>query len=120
MPDVVYEHVIRAELHSGAIRTLRGGFASAEAAAKHPVDHSLWKRVWVEETDKPFEEPEAADLPPFPWSLQTSRTSDLNGQFHAYLVDANGKKFAALWGRGDRKRLLAEHILKSCAPSEEP
>jgi hypothetical protein len=117
MPDVVYEHAVKAELHSGAVRTLRGGFPSKEAAEKHPVDHSLWKRVWIEETGKPFEEPKPAELPQFPWSLETSNTSDANGQFHAYLVDANGKKFAALWGSGHQKTLLAEHILTHCSPS---
>lgn len=117
MPDVVYEHAVKAELHSGAVRTLRGGFPSKEAAEKHPVDYSRWKRVWIETTEKIYEEPKPPELPPFPWSLEKSNTSDSNGQFHAYLIDATGKKFAALWGSGDQKNLLAEHILTHCSPS---
>jgi len=88
---------------------LHRGFASQEEAADHPVKLSLWKKVWVEEvTPSP---PKRVGLPPRPWSLETSSEPSANGLFHAYIVDATGRKIAALWGSGDEKMRTAEIIL---------
>ena len=114
--EVLDEYAVMAELKSGSVRKLRGGFSSCEAAMAHPVDHSLWKKVWVQPTGKRIGLPEAEDLPPFPWNLQTSDRSDANGRSHAYLVDANGRKFAALWGSAKQKELIANLILSKCSP----
>ena len=48
---------------------------------------------------------------PRPWSAAVSATTDNSDQFHLYLVDANGRKIAAIWGKGDEKRATAELIL---------
>lgn len=53
----------------------------------------------------------SADLPPFPWDWVASGTPSGNGQFNAYLVDATGRKLAAIWGKGDEKTRIADHIL---------
>ena len=117
MSEVVLdEYVVMAELKSGSVRKLRGGFTSKEAAMAHPVDHSLWNKVWVQASGEKLGLPDPEDLPPFPWDLQTSGTASANGQFHAYLVDANGKKFAALWGSAKQKELIASLILSKCSP----
>lgn len=52
-----------------------------------------------------------ADLPPRPWNWVTSDSPSGNGAFHAYLVDATGRKIAAIWGKGDEKQAMAEHIV---------
>jgi hypothetical protein len=53
------------------------------------------------------------NLPPLPWNWVTSDSPSANGLFHIYLVDATGRKIAALWGKGDEKQALAEHIVAS-------
>lgn len=50
-------------------------------------------------------------LPPIPWNWVTSDSPSGNGAFHIYLVDANGRKIAALWGNGQEKRAMAERIV---------
>lgn len=50
-------------------------------------------------------------LPPLPWNWVTSDSPSANGAFHIYLVDANGRKIAALWGKGDEKQAMAEHVV---------
>lgn len=52
-----------------------------------------------------------ATLPPLPWDWVASEKPDGRGQFHAYLVDATGRKIAAIWGRGAEKTLIADTIL---------
>lgn len=50
-------------------------------------------------------------LPPRPWNWVTADSPSGNGAFHIYLTDANGRKIAALWGKGDEKQAMAEHIV---------
>jgi hypothetical protein len=105
------EYAVRAETYDGSLLTLRRGFTSREAAEDHPVKASLWKRIWIESLGplclQVTSEPE---LPPLPWKWVSSGSSDARGQFHIYLVDANGKKIAAIWGREGQKTLVAQHI----------
>lgn len=90
--------------------TLRGGFVSRDAAEAHPVRLALWKRVWIEEAE---EKPQPrTTLPPLPWDWISAERPSRNGTFNAYLVDATGRKIAAIWGTGAEKALIADHILK--------
>jgi hypothetical protein len=45
------EYAVKSETHEGEILILRRGFTSQEEAEDHPVQMSLWKRVWVEPID---------------------------------------------------------------------
>ena len=55
-----------------------------------------------------------AHMPPMPYMLELSSTFTNNGKCHLYLVDATGKKIAALWGTEDTKHALGNWIL-ACA-----
>lgn len=105
------EYAVKGETFEGKVMTLRRGFGSRDDAEDHPVQMKLWKRVWVE----PIKSPRAdtAALPPLPWDCVTSAITDARGQFHAYLVDATGRKIAAIWGRPKEKQLTLEHILQA-------
>lgn len=103
------EFAVKAETHAGKVMTLRRGFPTEEAAEDHPVQMSLWKRVWVEPLEA--EPARLAELPPRPWDWVTSGTVSANGLFNAYLVDANGRRIAAIWGKGREKEMIADHIL---------
>jgi hypothetical protein len=48
-------------------------------------------------------------LPAGPWSyLTTAAPGTPDGNGHVYLVDADGKKLASLWGKPDQKMALAK------------
>jgi hypothetical protein len=51
------------------------------------------------------------ELPVFPWDWTSSALPTANGHFQAYLVDANGRKIAAIWGKGKEKQAIADFIL---------
>jgi hypothetical protein len=106
------EYAVKAETKEGSVLTLRRGFLSEDEASDHPVQMSLWKRVWVEAIGQlaPKVEPK---LPPFPWGLDAAVTTDNRGQHHVYLVDATGRKIAAIWGKDHEKMLIANHIVAS-------
>lgn len=53
----------------------------------------------------------SSNLPALPWNWVTADSPSGNGTFHAYLVDATGRKIAAIWGKGDEKQAMAEHIV---------
>jgi hypothetical protein len=105
------EYVVMAETHEGKVMRLRGGFPSQEAAEDHPVTLALWKKVWVE--PKVIPEKVAPALPPLPWDWVAAGAADARGSFHAYLVDATGRKIAAIWGRDGEKQLIADRIIES-------
>ena len=107
------EFAVKAETREGNTMTLRRGFRSREAAEDHPVTLSLWKRVWVTEDvgSAPALVSEAT-LPPLPWDWIAAGHVSNNNTFHAYLVDATGRKIAAIWGKEGEKSLIADHILK--------
>lgn len=48
-------------------------------------------------------------MAPRPWRCQTVG-ANASGGFHLYLVDANGRKIAALWGGADEKAANGEAI----------
>lgn len=56
-------------------------------------------------------------LPPGPFSYETVRalSSTHEGAGHVYLVDRDGRKIAALWGRPEEKLALADLIIKARA-----
>lgn len=106
------EYAVKAETHEGNVMTLRRGFASKDAAEDHPVQISLWKRVWVEPVGVLSEPEMQATLPPLPWDWIAASFPTNNSRYHAYLVDANGRKIAAIWGKDGEKELIADHIIK--------
>ena len=56
----------------------------------------------------------ASALPPGPFSyLTTAAPGQPDGKGHVYIVDANGRKIASLWGPADAKMERAALIIKS-------
>jgi hypothetical protein len=107
------EYAVIAETHEGNVKTLRRGFASQEAAEDHPVQMSLWKRVWIEQIkSEPAPKP-MPTLPPLPWDWIAAGVADARGSFHAYLVDSTGRKIAAIWGKDGEKQLIADKIIEA-------
>lgn len=105
---------VMAESKSGQVHTLRSGFPTRAKAEDHPVKMSEWSRVWIEHVQPPPEPPRVTDdsgLPPLPWNWETSGSVSNNGSYHLYLIDATGRKIAAIWGRNDEKILTANRIL---------
>ena len=59
----------------------------------------------------------AAQLPPLPWSYETnSLIGKYPGSGNVYLIDANGRKIAAIYCSPEEKNAVAEFI---CAASEQ-
>lgn len=56
-------------------------------------------------------EPSVDDMPPGPFTYETigPRTRSL-GNGHVYILDANGRKIASMWGKPAEKLALAELI----------
>lgn len=48
-----------------------------------------------------------AGIPPLPFGF------DATDYGHVYLLDANGRKIASLWGRPDEKIALAELVIEA-------
>jgi hypothetical protein len=119
----VTPYCLKAETHEGEIFTLRGGFASKEEAEDHPVILRHWKRVWAEPYEPtPGRQP---TLPPFPWDWMATGKPTANGSMHTYLIDANGKKIAAIWGANSDKKLVCDFIVEAVnaaapKPTETP
>lgn len=56
----------------------------------------------------------ADDLPPLPWTYETNSQAGRHpASGFVYLVDANGRKIANLWGHLDEKIALAEFICEA-------
>jgi hypothetical protein len=51
---------------------------------------------------------------PLPYNWTTSERPAHNGAFHLYLVDANGRKIAAIWGQPGEKEETAKLIVDAC------
>lgn len=47
---------------------------------------------------------------PGPWNWVASDSPSANGGFHVYVVDANGRKIAAVWGKTDEKTATAHQM----------
>lgn len=107
------EYAVKAETLEGNVLILRRGFASEDDAGDHPVKVALWRRVWIEAIGPALGSKPEPTLPPFPWSWEATGNADARGSFHAYLVDATGRKIAAIWGRDGEKRLIADHIVEA-------
>jgi len=56
-------------------------------------------------------------LPPKPYALLESAMASANGAFHLYVVDANGRKIAALWGKEEEKLALGKMIVEASGGS---
>jgi hypothetical protein len=53
-------------------------------------------------------------LPPLPWSYQTNSPAGKHeGSGFVYLIDANGRKIAALWGNPEEKIASAQFIIEA-------
>lgn len=52
---------------------------------------------------------------PGPWNWVASDAPSANGGLHAYVVDANGRKIAAVWGKTGEKEATAH--LMAAAPA---
>jgi hypothetical protein len=50
---------------------------------------------------------------PRPWDWIAAETPTSNGKFHLYLVDANGRKIAVIWGKGAEKEATADLIIQA-------
>lgn len=48
-----------------------------------------------------------------PWRVQWSETFSMNGQGHIYLIDATGRKIAAIWGKAEEKADTAALIVRA-------
>lgn len=112
------EFAVRAETHEGNILTLRRGFDSEDAAKDHPVQIYLWRRVWVEPIGVMVPKTEPA-LPPKPWNWVASMHPTANASYHLYLIDATGRKIAAIWGKKGEKELTAAHIIELVNAGDE-
>ncbi len=55
-------------------------------------------------------------LPPGPWHYETTAPPDKHdGNGHVYVVDANGRKIAAVWGPPETKIATATMMIKARA-----
>jgi len=56
---------------------------------------------------------EIKDTPaPRPWNVEWSASFTANGVGHVYIVDATGRKIAAIWGKADEKGDTAALIVR--------
>ena len=59
----------------------------------------------------------AVETPPGPYAyLTTARAGDHHGNGHVYIIDANGKKIASIWGTAAMKMGLAQLIIEASGP----
>ncbi len=91
---------VRAETHDSDVLVLRR-FKTHEEAEGHPVRLATWKRVWIEEV--PDGPPRDVTPPPLPWQVEWT-----GGR--AYVLDAKGKRIAALLGTQERNEHTANII----------
>lgn len=106
------EYAVKAETHEGNVLTLRRGFKSEDDAGNHPVTLAVWKRVWIEPVGESIEK-KPPMLPPMPWDWTCADFPTANARSHIYLVDATGRKIAAIWGKDGEKELTADLILRA-------
>lgn len=103
------EYAVKAETIEGKVMTLRRGFPTQDAAEDHPVQMSLWKRVWVEAIPAPPPIPPPA-LPPLPWTVDVVDGGYGGKTNFTYIKDANGRRIMSLLGRPGEKEKTAEFI----------
>lgn len=102
------EFAVMAETHEGKTHILRRRFSSREAAKDHPVQASLWKRVWVEAIPETAPLPPAT-LPPGPWTPDIVPAYG-GATFFAYIKDGNGRRIMSLLGRERERELMADFV----------
>jgi hypothetical protein len=54
-----------------------------------------------------------SDAAPRPWDWIWVGENTASGGGHIYLIDANKRKIAAIWGKAEEKRATAELIVAS-------
>ena len=60
----------------------------------------------------------SAHLPPGPYQyMVTAKPGDHDGNGHVYIIDANGRKIANIWGKPDEKMALAQLIIDAKGPA---
>lgn len=52
-------------------------------------------------------------LPPGPWTYETTHPDGQHGTGHVYLIDANSRKIASIWGTGEEKIALVNLIISA-------
>lgn len=52
-----------------------------------------------------------SDFAPAPWSYETSGKPGGNGDLNLYVVDANKRKIAAIWGKRGEKEATASVVM---------
>lgn len=61
-----------------------------------------------------------AGAAPAPYRVETSRTASHNGLPHVYIVDANGRKIAAVWGKAQERFHTAELLVAAANALTSP
>jgi hypothetical protein len=61
-----------------------------------------------------------AEAAPRPWDWVFVSTDTASGGGHIYLVDANGRKIAAIWGKGGEKEATADLIITAVNAEAAP
>jgi hypothetical protein len=54
-----------------------------------------------------------AEPAPRPWDWTWVSVDTANGGGHVYLVDANGRKIGAIWGKVEEKQATADLIISA-------
>lgn len=55
----------------------------------------------------------ADDLPPGPYQFETTAAPGKHhGMGHVYIIDANGRRIASIWGKPGEKVALADLIIR--------
>lgn len=52
-----------------------------------------------------------SNLPPRPWNRASSAMPTANGTHPVYIVDATGRKIAAIWGKSEERESIADAII---------
>jgi hypothetical protein len=99
---------VMARSHRGKEHVLRK-YESRDDATAHAlrVNMQNWDDVWIAEAVLPDIGPEI--MPPMPWNILWQ-----NGW--AYLIDANGKKLASIYGSQKSREYVAEKLLETFGP----
>jgi hypothetical protein len=56
---------------------------------------------------------QSVHLPPLPWDWVTALQPNSNHYFNIYLVDATGRKIAAIWGPHEHRPAVAKAIVEA-------
>ena len=60
------------------------------------------------------------NLAPGPWHFETTAgVTEHDGHGHVYMVDANGRKIASLWGSAETKIATADLMIEARGPGSD-